>query len=552
MSALNGITPVGFPVGEATSLEGELPDGYFGPMVDLRALKEGVRRRRRFWAATAALGLVIGAAFHFVVPAKYAAVADLYMVEPSLGDPTVAITNDVSLLETRAVTNKALSDLQLHLNPTNFLASYKGTPVSDSILSIKLSAPTKADAVRYDNAVAQAFLAVRSDVLALQTKLVVNGLENEINSLNANISSLTGQINALSAGQAGQQSTSQLTALVNQRSGDSSQISQLQSQIQQDNLSEQSIAQGSEVLDPATAVKTSAVEAMAIDGLSGLVAGLALGLGIVIVGEAISDRPRRRADIAAALGTPVELSVGRYRKCRWPRRLRLRRRLEGRQPPLPILERKLRADLDAMPASSLAVVAVESLEVSALSVAALALSLADEGKRVVLADMGEGRPLARLLGAPSGPLSAVTYAGRSLSVVVAPEDPSQTDTAGLEDADIVLVLASITPALGADYLTSWASGAVVMVTAGRASVARLNATSQMLSHAGLAVRSTVLVGAGVEDESIGSVPSDLSLTGPADLGGPRWDGEGLSVVVSERRRENGDRRPSAALDVTKP
>jgi hypothetical protein len=219
---------------------------------------------------------------------------------------------------------------------------------------------------------------------------------------------------------------------------------------------------------------------------------------------------------------------------------------------LPALERKLRADLDAMPASSLAVVAVESLEVSALSVAAVALSLADEGKRVVLADMGEGRPLARLLGAPAGPLSAVTYAGRSLFVVVAPEDPSQTDTAGLEDADVVLVLASITPALGAEYLTSWANGAVVMVTAGRASVARLNATSQMLSHAGLAVRSTVLVGAGVEDETMGSVPSDLSLAGPADLGGLRWDGEGLSVVMTERRRENGERRPSAALDVTKP
>ncbi|HXW78249.1 MAG TPA: Wzz/FepE/Etk N-terminal domain-containing protein [Acidimicrobiales bacterium] len=541
MSAIANLTSVSVASRPAETLDSEVSEGYMGPLIDLSSLKEAVHRRRRFWMATALLGTIIGAALHLVVPVKYAAVTDLYMVEPSSVNQAQAIANDVSLLETRDVADQAISDLHLHLNPVKFLASYKGTAVSDVILAIKLSASTRAEAVAYDAAVAQAFLAVRSGVYALQTQLVVNGLQGQIGSLNADIASLTGQINTLSDGQAGQQSAAQLAGLVSQRTGDASEISQLQSEVQQDQLAEKSVAQGSEVLDPAAVVKVSPAEVFATDGLSGLVAGLALGLGIVVVGEAISDRPRRRADVAAALGVPVALSVGTYRKCRWPRQWRLRRRLKTRQAPVEVLERRLHADLVATPGASLAVVAVEALEPAALSIAALGLTLADEGKRVALADMAEGHPLARLLGADDkpGPVRAVNYAGRSLSLVVAPDDPSRADHSALGDADVVIVMATITPDLGADYLRPWVNGAVVMVTAGHASAARLAATSQMLGQAGILTRSTILIGAGPEDETVGSVCPGLDLPErPAPVANSRWDAEGFGVLVGDRGREN--------------
>ena len=41
--------------------------------------------------------------------------------------------------------------------------------------------------------------------------------------------------------------------------------------------------------------------------------GLVLGLGIVIVRALVSDRLRRRDDVAHALGAPVNLSVGSVR-----------------------------------------------------------------------------------------------------------------------------------------------------------------------------------------------------------------------------------------------
>ena len=38
--------------------------------------------------------------------------------------------------------------------------------------------------------------------------------------------------------------------------------------------------------------------------------GLVLGMGIVVIQALVSDRLRRRDDIAQALGAPVKLSVG--------------------------------------------------------------------------------------------------------------------------------------------------------------------------------------------------------------------------------------------------
>ena len=43
----------------------------------------------------------------------------------------------------------------------------------------------------------------------------------------------------------------------------------------------------------------------------GLIAGLVLGLGIVVIRALLSDRLYRRDDVARALGAPVKLSVGR-------------------------------------------------------------------------------------------------------------------------------------------------------------------------------------------------------------------------------------------------
>jgi capsular polysaccharide biosynthesis protein len=533
------------------AMDVDASEEYSGPMIDLGALKEALRRRRKIWIGAALAGFVIGAAFHLAVPAKYAATTNLYMVEPSGGDPTQAIANDVSLLQTRSVAQKAASTLHLNVNPAVFLGTYQGTAVSDVIISVKLSAATPAEAVAYDNAVANAFLAVRSDELGLQTKLIVDGMQSQVNSFNTDIQNLTTEINSQSTTKAGSQSASQIAQLVNQRTGYASQISQLQSQEQSDILAEKAVADGSLVLDAAQAAHVSTTKVAVTDALTGLVGGLLLGMGIVVVGAVISDRPRRRNEVAAALGAPVELSLGRYNTPRLARQSRLRRRLKRPAPELEMIERRLRANLEASPGDALAVVPIGSTEVAALAVASLACSLASEGKRVVLADMVDDHPLPKLFRSKVDPGSALTSIVNDgeLTLVVTPHDPGEMVVVGLEDADVVLVLATVSPVFGADHLTAWAGNAVVFVTAGEATSTRMTASTQILRQAGIVVRSAVLLGASANDETAGLLGEELPVSTSPDR---QAEEDGQGRLTSELRVENGNGRLAGPATTVRP
>ena len=287
--------------------------------------------------------------------------------------------------------------------------------------------------------------------------------------------------------QASSQSANQVAALVNERTNDANQISQIQSQAQQAQVSERAAANGSQVLDPAVAVQVSAKKVTAMDALTGLIAGLGIGIGIVIVGAIISDRPRRRSEVAAALGAPVDLSVGRYVPPLVFRQFRLRRSLKRPGVTMQMVARRLGARLDAEPSSTLAAVAVGPTGATAIGVATLALWLASEGKRVVLVDTADGRPLAALFkakGVPGSP-QPIIFDGLLLTLIVAPEDPSAMIGEVFEDDDAVLVLASVTPSIGADHIATWAKSAVVFVTAGQVTGTLMLSTSQIPAKQGL-------------------------------------------------------------------
>jgi hypothetical protein len=313
--------------------------------------------------------------------------------------------------------------------------------------------------------------------------------------------------------------------LINQRSGDQSQASSLEAQITQDRLGPAAVSRGSYVLDPAVTLPVSGKQVIVKDALSGLVAGLGLGIGGVIVAEIVSDRPRRRVDVATALGAPVELSLGRYSRDRWRRR----RRVTQPTAALRMVQRRLRAQLEAAPDSSLAIVVVDALEPADLAVAGLATTLVSEGKRVIVADVAPGRPLASLFrvnGSKAGTHS-VAVGERTLTLTVAPDDPAEmSEKPPPGDFDAVLLLTRVDAALGADYIVPWARRAMVSVTVGKASMTRLRATGQMLRQAGIALRSAILVGADADDESLGAVNPD----GDDDQGQPT-----LGVLQAARR-----------------
>ena len=483
------------------------PDDYQSPLVNLRTLKTAVWRQWRIWLTVGLVGMVIGAGLHFVLPVKYAAKADVYLVYPGNADPLTSSANDLSLAQTTAVAQQALTRLHLHATASSFLASYTVVNQSDAIFTITSSGPSPSAAMARANAVSQAFLTVRNRERSLQARLLISGLQAQIRSLQTQVGNLTKQITGLPAA-ATTSSSNQLTQLTNQQGSDESQISQLQAQVQQTQLDLTSVIRGSSVIDPATASPVSRTKVIATDGLTGLVIGTGGAMMILLLGLLLSDRLRTREDVAAVLGAPVVLSITTAMG-----RRRMPRQLVAPPPHLRMIERRLRDRLEAAPGTALAVVEVGAANVSALAVALLARALASQDRHVMIVDMARGRPLASLCGArrnvPEGQYS-LPIGDQHILLVVAPEDPAEAAEALSvpEGADAVLVLTSIDPAFSIEHLAKWANNAVVIVNAKKASASLIGSTGQLLRQAGIDISSALVIGGDPRDETVGSPDTD--------------------------------------------
>jgi hypothetical protein len=112
--------------------------------------------------------------------------------------------------------------------------------------------------------------------------------------------------------------------------------------------------------------------------------------------------------------------------------------------------------------------------------------------------------------APVGPLRR----GRRLAQLA---EPAPELVAACASADYLLTLVVLDPALGGDYLATWASDVVVTVTAGQSSATRIQAVGDMVRLAGAESVSAVLIGADKRDETLG-----FQTARAADPAGPSW------------------------------
>jgi hypothetical protein len=495
-------------------------DATLGPVIRARALWAAIRRRWRTWVIIGAVGFLVGAGLHLVIPRKYSATSDLYLAIPAGSNPPEVMADNVALLQTDAVATQAIAAGRLNVSPRSLLAHTSGLAVSDNIMSITFSASSPSKAVAGARAIDHAFLAVQARELLRQTNGLVLSLQSQISSLNSSIGKLDTQIDAQSNGSASTAAAnSTLTDLINERGDDQSQVSQLQAQVGQALTQAQSSDAVSSVLDPATLVPVSAKKVFLVDGLSGLVAGLAIGLVVVMFGALFSEEVSDRFTVAEALGAPITLSLARYRSPRLMRRRRLAGRLRAPAPAIRMIERRLRAQLESAPGSALAVVTMGAPEPAALGVGALALDLSSEGRRIVVVDALPNRPLASMLGlsptSDSMEMFSVPMDGPSpLRVLVAPPDPLQmAEKPPPDDADALLVLAALDPAFGAEHLAPWVSDAVILLSTKGVTLARMDVGREMLCQAGISLRSVILLGSDPQDESSGVLnPDDLLLT----------------------------------------
>ena len=373
------------------------------------------------------------------------------------------------------------------------------------MLVVTVSGPTRHEAVRRANALATAFLSFRSEEEQRQTGATVAALNQQIAALNQQISDLSSQINDLGSSAR----TSSLAELAGEQSSDTSEVTTLEQQVQQDEIADLSVADGSRVVTPGTAVHVSTPKLVGLSGISGLVGGLVIGMAIVGLQAIYSDRLRRREEVASLLGAPVAFSLPAFRHPRKITSAWVRDMAPAPSAEVELLASHLRrSTVHPGRPGMLLVVAVDEVGVPAAAVARVAVRAVTEGKTVTVVDL---TPDGLLVPALHGPGAATERCGQ-LSVLN-PSIDQVTDQPWSRDAtppDLVLVLATVDPGRGAWHV-AWAGEGIVMVTAGRSSAQRVSAVAALMRAAGISITEGVLLDADDDDESLGLLEPDAPL-----------------------------------------
>ena len=486
-------------------------------------IRAALRRTAWVWCVTAVLGLVGGIGYYMARPP--ASEASSTVLLPPATYPG-QILDDQVIAESRAVASLAVRSLKLQEPAVAFLKDFTIVAPTDRILIITAKAPTSGAAVREADAMAKAFLAFQGNLLKTQDQMVTASLGNQVSETQHQIASIGAQISHVEAQPSSAVTKAELAKLRKQRAQVAAGLVALKQAVQTNQASMRitttNTIKRSHVLSEAYPAPLSRLKSRMAFAIIGLILGLVLGGAIVIIRALLSDRLSRRDDVARALAAPVRLSIRIGRLSR--RRVRRQGLASAQNPGLSRVVAHLVSSVTPTSKgfASLAVVAVDEVDIAAICLASLALSSARQGLKVVIADLCNGSPAARLLGVTEPGVGEEVIGDARLVVVVPDRDdvllrgPLSTDAyrpsdddplaAACGSADMVLTFATLDPALGGNHLAEWASSVVAVVTAGRSSAQRIFAVGEMIRLAGIRHLSAVLVGADKSDDSLGLTP----------------------------------------------
>ncbi|MET1001443.1 MAG: hypothetical protein ABWZ15_06505 [Acidimicrobiia bacterium] len=443
-------------------------------LVSVAFVARELRRHRMAIGAVALSGALMLLAFGGVAPEQAVAHTKVLLQFPAGADPEEAIRTDLEVLRTHAVAQAAVQALGLETDPEILRAQYDGAILTNRILSISAAGNDAAEAERQADAVAAAYLQVREALYREQGDIVVAQQRRQQEALRGRVSGLSEEIKNFDEPTA----EVQIDDLLTERTSLNSQIDEIEDTIQTETVETSLIVEGSRVIDVAQAAGKSRLRTHMVNAGIGFFAGLFLASFFFALLAVVTTRVRRRADVAAAMHAPVSVSIGSSFGKRWPRLTHapsdgdmqlVVRHLEAAVPP------------GTTSTSALVIVSIDSLRVSTLAAQALARKLVAGGRRV------------SIVNETGGPLLGQEDRG----------DRRPTADDGALDADVILVLATLDPAKGAEHLREWAANAVAFVTAGRSSVTKLEAHAAMIRSAALQLRSVVLIGADRDDDSLG-------------------------------------------------
>lgn len=529
-------------------------------LVSAAFLKAAIRRSALFCCLMTFVGLLIGGGLYVALPAPYQASATLLLTDGPYENGQGSATDDQAIAQSRTVASLAMQRLGLRESVNSFLKAYEITVDSQRVLVVTFTAPSAKAAVNGANAVGAELLRFRAGLLEQQQQQEFSALEQQVNQARQKLKSIKAQISQVLVQPASPARQLQLHSLQAERSTANAALTSLQQAVITEDATVEpattAAINGSHALDAAAPLPRAHLKRVLIYPVAGLIVGLVAGIAIVLIRAIVSDRLRRRDDVADALGAPVRLSSGPL----IPRRLSASRFRPGRTATRTSDIGRIAAHLSRAIVKNdrgvdhLVVVAVGDPEAAALPLVSLARSRAQQGRRVVLADLASGAPAARHLGSRGPGVSSVGSQDARLVIAipdrddVAPFGPlgrvsawdeyspfSQAVAAACASADLLLTLVTLDPSFGGEHLPTWAANAVVIVTAGRSTWTRVNAVGEMVRLSGTRLVSAVLVGADRTDESLGTV-SAQSVVRDAEVMAKvvPSDGSGLTLAAEER------------------
>jgi capsular polysaccharide biosynthesis protein len=481
-------------------------------LVSLRFLVAAARRRWRVVVAAGLVGAVLALGLLRMVGGSHTASTTVLLTSAPGEDPAAAMVTDLSLLGTRAVAQSAVTELGLQnsMSPEAFQATVTGAAPSSQLMTISVTGPSGAEAVRRANALAEVFLGFRADERSTLANTTIAADRAQVDIWNKQIDNLTSEF------EAGVHQGQGVTAdsLLTQRSQLQAQVNTTDLEIATTRLQNQAVINASHVVDPAAIVVTSHKKKLVLTIMSGLIGGTALGLAFVLAPAIVSSRLRRREDVARALGISVRFSAGRVR----PRLLRpggaALRQAER-------LAHGLATGLPDGDTARVTVATVGDVRDGAYVVGALADELARESTRVAVVDLTTSGVLSRrslLRRLRPGPIrnrQLVHVHRHDVRVAELGTRASRRLTAESElgKAEVVLTLIELDLGTGVEALGDLAETSVVLVTAGEATAERLRSSTTLLRQAGLHPEFAMLTQADDTDESSGHL--DTGRTPPA-------------------------------------
>jgi len=492
-------------------------------LVSFTFLRSAVRRRRRLWFTTAAIGLLAGAALFATSKPGYQVTVSLLVASAPGADGPTAVQTEALRAQDPAFARLMMKELGLSESPSAFLQTYTVTEISGQVLSIVVTAPAEDAATSRATTIATGFLQFRAGELRAENAAVAASEDQQVTDQQHVVSQLDSQVSKAQSSSGTRSSA--LRGLRAEQAKAATVLADLQQSVAgteaQNLVTTDGMISGSAVLSVSNPIRVNSRTKTALTYLGGGVfGGVVLGIAIAGIGAVVSTRLRRRDDVAAALGAPVKISVTASEagdSFSVGKRGRGRRDSDSR--------RLVRYIHDSVPVgsrspASLAIVAVDNAKIVGPLVMDTAADLAQDGRRVVVADLTGGAVVSGSEASEPG-VHMIDVHGRRIALIVpdsgdiAPVGPvsrnAHSDGARSEAAaayavaDVMLTVTTLDPAVGADHLRTWAGDAVAVITAGLSSEMRITAVGEMTRNAGLQLRSAALLGADPSDESLGAL-----------------------------------------------